>query len=189
MRADPSCPRCGLVPAPARALVQRVELPTSTARCRRCSRPSSPRPSVLRAAATGARVPVWLPWPLPRGWLVTGRGARRRRAHRRPGHRGGLLRPRPAGRRRPSSSLVAEEPGVGLGARFAGLDGPDAGVVPDRAVDAKIHAAGHPTAMWSLGRTGRRATAPSTSARRSAAGSGRSCGRRPPGSCSSTTSS
>ena len=46
--------------------------------------------------------------------------------------------------------LVAEETGVGLGARFAGLDGPDAGVVPDRAVDAKIHAAGIPTAMWTL---------------------------------------
>jgi hypothetical protein len=46
--------------------------------------------------------------------------------------------------------VVAEEPGTGLGARFAGLDGPDAGVLTDRAVDAKIHAAGIPTAMWSL---------------------------------------
>ena len=31
-----------------------------------------------------------------------------------------------------------------------GLDGPDAGIVPDRAPDAKIHAAGIPTAMWAL---------------------------------------
>jgi hypothetical protein len=47
--------------------------------------------------------------------------------------------------------LVAEEPGVGLGARYAGLDGLDPGAVPDgRVPDAKIHAAGHPTAVWSL---------------------------------------
>ncbi|MGZ4594002.1 MAG: DUF6758 family protein, partial [Actinomycetes bacterium] len=47
--------------------------------------------------------------------------------------------------------VVAEEPGVGLGARYAGLEGLDAGAIPDdRAPDAKIHAAGHPTAVWSL---------------------------------------
>jgi hypothetical protein len=47
--------------------------------------------------------------------------------------------------------LVAEEPGIGLGARFAGLDGPDGGGIPDdRAPDAKLEAAAHPTAMWSL---------------------------------------
>src|SRR4029079_18186216 len=51
--------------------------------------------------------------------------------------------------------LVAEEPGVGLGARYAGLPGPDAG--PDApylsertAPHARVHAAGHPTALWSV---------------------------------------
>lgn len=46
--------------------------------------------------------------------------------------------------------LVAEEPGVGLGARFAGIEGPDPGDVTEGAAAAKIHAAGIPTAMWAL---------------------------------------
>ncbi|MGH3328851.1 MAG: DUF6758 family protein, partial [Streptomycetales bacterium] len=45
--------------------------------------------------------------------------------------------------------LVAEEPGVWLGARYAGLSGLDPGPVPaDTAAHAKIYAGGHPTAMW-----------------------------------------
>jgi hypothetical protein len=47
--------------------------------------------------------------------------------------------------------LVSEEPGIGLGARHAGLCGPDPGhgfgAGPP---DAKLEAAGHPTALWSL---------------------------------------
>jgi hypothetical protein len=47
--------------------------------------------------------------------------------------------------------LVAEEMGVGLGARYAGLAGPDPGAGFDSAPpDAKVEVAGHPTAMWSL---------------------------------------
>jgi hypothetical protein len=108
-----------------------------------------PTVEVLRAAATSSSVPLWLPWPLPRGWLVTGvvtagderTGARATAvACSGPAPLGGVA----------ELVVVAEEMGVGLGARFAGLDGPDAGVVPDRAADAKIHAAGIPTAMWAL---------------------------------------
>jgi hypothetical protein len=50
--------------------------------------------------------------------------------------------------------LVSEEPGIGLGARHAGLCGPDPGdgfgAGPP---DAKLEAAGHPTALWSLSTT------------------------------------
>jgi hypothetical protein len=47
--------------------------------------------------------------------------------------------------------LVAEEPGIGLGARLAGLPGPDPGAGFDSGPpDAKVEAAGHPTALWSL---------------------------------------
>jgi hypothetical protein len=108
-----------------------------------------PSVEVLRSAAATASVPIWLPWPLPRGWLVTGvvtagderSGARATAiACSGPAPLGGVA----------ELVVVAEEMGVGLGARFAGLDGPDAGVVPDRAADAKIHAAGIPTAMWAL---------------------------------------
>jgi hypothetical protein len=78
--------------------------------------------ALLRTAA----VPVWLPWPLPAGWLVTGfAGA----GDERVGARAcvvALSGPNPVGG--PGDLLVvAEEPGVGLGARLAGLDGPDPG--------------------------------------------------------------
>jgi hypothetical protein len=47
--------------------------------------------------------------------------------------------------------FVAEEPGVGLGARHAGLDEPDPGSGFDTGPpDAKLLAAAHPTALWSI---------------------------------------
>ena len=80
----------------------------------------------LRALVRQAKVPVWLPWPLPAGWLVTGfTGA----GDERTGTRGSALAlsgPSPLGG--PAEMLViAEEPGVGLGAGLAGLPGPDPG--------------------------------------------------------------
>ncbi len=148
MRAEPGCPRCG-------ALLHAPGLWSSAWTCDVHGavppvHPAlQPTPEVLRAAAAGSDVPVWLPWPLPRGWLVTGvvtagddrSGARASAvACSGPSPTGGVA----------ELVLVAEEMGIGLGARFAGLAGPDAGEVPDRAADAKIHAAGIPTAMWAL---------------------------------------
>lgn len=47
--------------------------------------------------------------------------------------------------------LVGEEPGVGLGARYAGLDGPDPGGVFDaRPPDAKVAGQGRLTSLWSV---------------------------------------
>lgn len=86
----------------------------------------SPSAGGLRGLVRDARVPVWLPWPLPVGWLVTGfAGA----GDDRNGARAcavALSGPNPVGG--PGEMLlVSEEPGVGLGARFAGLAGPDPG--------------------------------------------------------------
>jgi hypothetical protein len=46
--------------------------------------------------------------------------------------------------------LIAEELGVGLGARYAGLSGPDPGdaIAVNRPPHAKVLAAGRPTALW-----------------------------------------
>ena len=46
--------------------------------------------------------------------------------------------------------LVAEELGVGLGARYAGLSGSDPGesIAVDKPPHAKVHASGRPTALW-----------------------------------------
>jgi hypothetical protein len=55
--------------------------------------------------------------------------------------------------------LIAEEPGVGLGPRFAGIAGPDPGPLLARAMGgrdgehsahAKIKVDGHPTPLWSV---------------------------------------
>jgi hypothetical protein len=80
----------------------------------------------LRALVRQAKVPFWLPWPLPSGWLVSGfTGA----GDERTGIMGSavsLSGPNPLGG--PADMLIiAEEPGVGLGAGLAGLPGPDPG--------------------------------------------------------------
>jgi hypothetical protein len=110
-----------------------------------------PTADVLAAVAGHSNVPVWLPWPLPRGWLVTGIA---QAGDERSGARATAMActgPAPLGGVG-ELVVVAEEPGVGLGARFAGLEGPDPGseMSPGRPADAKVHAAGHPTAMWAV---------------------------------------
>jgi hypothetical protein len=48
--------------------------------------------------------------------------------------------------------IVAEEPGVGLGAALAGLDGPDPGEGFDAGPpNAKIEVLGHPAPLWCVG--------------------------------------
>ena len=96
-----------------------------------------------------AGVPVWMPHGLT-GWLVSGFGYA---GDDRVGARAvatSLTGPSPLGGAA-ELILVAEEPGVGLGARLAGLPGPDPGdAVGAGPPDAKLEAAGHPTALWSV---------------------------------------
>ena len=102
--------------------------------------------AVLQAAARSA-VPLWAPLPLLPGWCVTGLAFA---GDERVGSRAAALAvsgPSPLGG--PADLvLVAEEPGVGLGARLAGIDGPDPGAVATGPPEAKVEAAGHPTALW-----------------------------------------
>ncbi|MDT0443181.1 DUF6758 family protein [Streptomyces johnsoniae] len=148
MRGEPSCPKCG----------GRVRAPGLFADSWRCAahgpvHPLQPiiPPSVnaLTVVVGQAEVPVWMPWPLPVGWLFTGvasagddsgGGRATAVACSGPGPLGGpgeLL-------------LIAEELGVGLGARYAGIPGPDPG--PRLRVagppQAKVLAAGRPTPLW-----------------------------------------
>ncbi len=80
----------------------------------------------LDSLLKNARVAVLVPWPLPQGWLVSGfAGAGDERSGAR-GFAVALSGPNPLGG--PADLLVvAEEPGVGLGAGLAGLPGPDPG--------------------------------------------------------------
>jgi hypothetical protein len=107
-----------------------------------------PSTEVVASLAAHAKVPVWCFWPLPKGWVVTGTA---QVGDDRSGPRAVAVAcsgPAPLGGMG-EAVLVAEEPGIGLGARYAGLPGPDPGVVADgTAPHAKVHAAGHPTALW-----------------------------------------
>lgn len=111
---------------------------------------------VARAAAAPVPVPVWCPWPLPSGWTVTGVGWA---GDERSGIRATVLAcsgPAPVSGGPADILLVAEEPGVGLGNRFAGLPGPDAGellssAMEDTGAHAKVKAAGWPVPLWSVG--------------------------------------
>ncbi|SNQ49214.1 conserved hypothetical protein [Frankia canadensis] len=109
---------------------------------------ASSREQALHALATSATVPVWLPEPMPVHWYVSGVGWA---GDDRTGPRATALAiagPSPLGG--PAEVvLVAESPGIGLAARLAGIAGPDPAALPG-AAEAKVEAAGHPTAMWPL---------------------------------------
>ena len=102
---------------------------------------------VVAQAVARSGVPVWCPLPPVPGWAVSGlavAGDERRPA---PATALALSGPSPLGG--PADLvLVAEEPGVGLGARYAGVDGLDPGAAVDGPPEEKLEAAGHPTALW-----------------------------------------
>ena len=102
---------------------------------------------LLAQTPAKAGVPLWSPIPVLPGWTVTGLALA---GDERSGARGTVLAlsgPCPLGG--PGDMLlVAEEPGVGLGARYAGVSDLDPAAVLQRPPDAKVEAAGHPTALW-----------------------------------------
>jgi hypothetical protein len=108
-----------------------------------------PSVEALGVVVHRAQVPVWMPWPLPVGWLFTGvvcagddrsGGRATAVACSGPGPLGGMG----------ELILVAEELGVGLGARYAGMDAPDPGPYMDvgKPAQAKVLAGGRPTPLW-----------------------------------------
>ncbi len=143
MSAPVTCPRCsGALRAPG--------LMSSDWTCDVHGRVAPYRRVSVEALGTvtaAATVPVWSPLPLLLGWTLTGLG---RCGDERTGATATVVAvsgPSPLGG--PADLLlVAEEPGVGLGARLAGLDGLDPGECAVGAPDAKILAAGHPTPLW-----------------------------------------
>jgi hypothetical protein len=97
-----------------------------------------------------AAVPLWMPHGLPYGWLCSGIGYA---GDDRSGARAtvtGMSGPNPLGGAA-DMLIIAEEPGVGLGARHAGLAGADpGGDFGTGPPHAKLIAASHPTALWAL---------------------------------------
>jgi hypothetical protein len=110
--------------------------------------------AVDRLGAAATAVPLWCPWPLPTGWTVTGVGWA---GDDRMGVRATAVAcsgPSPLGGGPADLVLIAEEPGVGLGNRFAGMPGIDPGPLLGELMEttahAKIKASGHPTPLWAV---------------------------------------
>ncbi|WP_090932214.1 DUF6758 family protein [Nonomuraea jiangxiensis] len=147
MRAAPTCPRCfGPLHGPSawspayRCDIHGDVLPYQP--------PHPPTSMALEAMRKSSLVPVWLPWPLPTGWLVTGFAEV---GEQRTGGRASVVAlSGPSPMEGPADLLIiAEEPGIGLGASYAGLAGPDPGEGFDNGPpNAKIEVLGHPTALW-----------------------------------------
>lgn len=145
MTVAATCPRC----------LSAVKPPGLWSSAWRCERHGEVLPfhsagmaseTALHHLAEAARVPVWVPRPLPVGWVVTGLAWA---GDERTGARATAVAcsgPSPVGG--PGDLvIVAEEPGVGLGARLAGLVGSDP-ECSDGQPDFKITAAHHPTPLW-----------------------------------------
>lgn len=150
MSTAPTCPRCRgpLIPPNAwsSAWICRVHGEVAP-----LSPPRRPCREALEAVRSRARVPVWVPWPLPPGWLVTGFAEAGDERSGALGVAVALSGPSPVGG--PADLvLVAEEPGVGLGSSYAGLPGPDPGDgFGVSAPNAKVEIDGHPVSMWAVG--------------------------------------
>ena len=148
MRGEPSCPKCG----------SRVRAPGLFADTWQCEAHGSVHPlqpvvppsvEALAVAVERARVPVWMPWPLPVGWLFTGvatagddhSGARGTAvACSGPGSLGGTA----------ELLFVAEELDVGLGAGYAGVPVPEAEEGNDGPAPGAVLAAGRPALLRHL---------------------------------------
>jgi hypothetical protein len=117
--------------------------------------PHAPTHAWLDDVAARSRVPVWMLWPLPTGWLFTGLAEA---GSERTGPQATVVAcsgPNPAPRpeapaERPADLLlVAEVPGVGLGAHLAGLDDVDPGsAVGQGPAHATVRADGHASSLW-----------------------------------------
>jgi hypothetical protein len=141
------CPRCG----------SQVHAPTVWSSAWQCDLhgdidplrlAGKPTQEALEHLVKVARVPVWVPWPLPHGWLVTGfSGAGDERSGAR-ASAVALSGPNPVGG--PADLLlIAEEPGVGLGAGLAGLPGPDPGAgFAVGAPHASVRIGSHEAQLW-----------------------------------------
>jgi hypothetical protein len=149
-----SCPRCG-------GQVQAPGLWSDSWSCPRhgdiapLRAAALPTPELLRQYAQRSGVPLWLPWPLPPGWLVTGL---RTAGSDRTGPVATVLacsgpHPLPDGRTPRSADLllIAEQPGTGLGEFLAGLSDIDPGsAAAVGAPNLRVAADGHETPLWAV---------------------------------------
>ncbi|HEY9412250.1 MAG TPA: DUF6758 family protein [Jiangellaceae bacterium] len=146
MRAEQTCPRCGVQARPPGAWSSRWSCPEH-GEVYPLAPFAVPSAELARQLGASSHVPLWMPWPLPRGWVV---GAVIHAGDDATGVQATgvvISGPNPLGG--PGDLLlVAEEPGVGLGAGFAGTDGPDPGKAVEGEPHARVEIAGRAVPMW-----------------------------------------
>lgn len=146
---------------------------TLAAGCPRCASPVSHVDGEWRCLDHGVITPLWrpavadytafadhlsrsgnlptlMPWPMIPGWAVTDFGCVAM-----PGREAKAAFVTCAGPTEPDGvvelTIVSEEPGVGLGARCAGVDHTDPGAeIGDGPPHAKVRIDGHPISLWSV---------------------------------------
>lgn len=148
MARPPSCPRCA---GPLQA-------PSAFSSAWRCAGHGAVEPThlvlrttpeIVEQVCADSGVPCWVPWPMPSGWTTAGLGYA---GDGRSPARASVVActgPAPLGGAA-EMLLVAEEPGLGLGAGYAGMPGPDPGPAVDGARSATLQVGGHPTALWTV---------------------------------------
>lgn len=109
----------------------------------------APDPSVdwMRHVCGSARVSVWVPWPLPEAWVLSLVAPVGDEVSGVDAVATVLSGPNPLGG--PAEMmLVAEQPGVGLGTRVAGLPGLDPGGLVDASPYHHVQADQHVVPLW-----------------------------------------
>lgn len=149
MRSEPRCPRCGREVRPPNVW-------SSDWTCEAhgpvppLSGVREPNATALRLVLDRTRVPVWLPWPLPPRWLVTGFADVGDDRSGAVSCAVALSGPAPLGGVG-ELVVVAEDPGVGFAAHLARLSGPDPGTGFDRSPpDHKVRHDGHDIPLWTV---------------------------------------
>jgi hypothetical protein len=147
MRGDPLCPRChGKLRSPS------VWEASWTCPVHGRVEPlwpfAQPSTEFITWLADEIQLPAWLPWPLPHGWVLTGAGYAGRDPKSARASVVACSGPNPLGGAG-ELMLVAEDMGVGVGAGYAALPGPDPGESIGRGgPQAKVEAAGRLTPLW-----------------------------------------
>jgi hypothetical protein len=153
MGGTPKCPRCD-------SAVRAPSIWHSSATCATHGavvplRPPQPADhDHLGWIAGHSDVPVWVPWPLPDDWLLTGTRCVRddtRDAQAVVLALSGPHHASPGGSPVADLLLVSEQPATGLGAHLAGLDDVDPGAdLVTGPPSVRLHADGVSTPLWSV---------------------------------------
>jgi hypothetical protein len=144
MSVSPVCPRCGepLVVKPGSTAEGWCHVHAAVTPLHHTAVVAH---DAILAVTADARVPAWVPDPMPGGWAVTGLAWGGE-----PGARAIVVAcagPAPLGGSA-ELVLVAEEPGTGLGCGYAGLPGVDPGDLVSGPSTAEIRAGGQRAPLW-----------------------------------------